>query len=51
MTQLPMPAEAAEADDEIDIEGDDDIPLLHHEARLCLSPEYSIQASHTEHLQ
>ena len=30
--QLPLPAEQPEADDEIDIEGDDDVPLLHHEA-------------------
>ena len=30
----PMPAELLEADDEIDIEGDDDVPVLHHEARF-----------------
>ena len=32
----PMPAELPEADDEIDIEGDDDVPLLHHEVHAFL---------------
>jgi len=34
-----MPAELPEADDEIDIEGDDDVPLLHHQVHF--SPHHS----------
>ena len=39
-TLLPTPPDdLAEADEEqIDIEGDDDVPLLHHEACACAPP-------------